>query len=291
MPELPEVETVRRTLIPHLLGSKVMLARLRRPDVCVSYDSSGSTLRPGAHGLLHGAIITQLARRGKQLALHAHDGRVLIIQLGMTGRVNAQTIPGSTARLRYPPHVHARWILTTPAGTTVACDFQDARRFGGLTEFVSPEDLHSLWWSRLGPDALNITHEALRDTLMLALAPSRRSIKAALLDQGVIAGVGNIYADESLFRCGVAPQRTCDSLTLSEITSLATSLLTVLETAVTLRGSTLRDYVDADGQRGSAGEQHAVYGRKGLACLTCATPLTSCLLAQRTTVWCTSCQR
>ncbi len=126
---------------------------------------------------------------------------------------------------------------------------------------------------------------------MLTFATSRRTVKAALLDQAVIAGIGNIYADESLFAAHISPLRPCDSLTLPEVTLLAAALLQVLTSAVALKGSTLRDYVDANGNAGAAGEHHAVYGRKGQDCLTCGTPLASELVAQRTTVCCPTCQR
>jgi formamidopyrimidine-DNA glycosylase len=143
------------------------------------------------------------------------------------------------------------------------------------------------WLARtLGPDALTVSGDALAQRVQ----GSARCIKAALLDQGVLAGVGNIYADEALFRAGVRPQARCSRLAVGTLHALATHLRHLLSLAVQAGGSTVRDYVDATGKAGTAQLLHAVYGRGGHPCTQCGSPLRQALVAQRTTVWCGTCQ-
>lgn len=269
MPELPEVETVRRSLEPHLVGRTIAVATLRRRDFVTGKHT------PAA--LLAGATIKETTRRGKQLAVIAADGRVVIVQLGMTGQVLVEHV-GSPL----PTHVHALWTINE---TNRSILFRDPRRFGGLTTLASVDELQ-LAWSTLGPDGLTITGNQLFE----ALHTSSRPIKAALLDQSAIAGVGNIYADESLFTAGIHPKAICRRLTRSRIERLAHTIREVLATAVEARGSTLRDYRDADGQAGSYAALHRVYGRAGLPCLVCGNPLRQSTVGQRTTVHCQTCQ-
>lgn len=287
MPELPEVERLRCTLLPHLLGHRFERVRVRRAGVIDGPRTPRALLVGGT-----GSSIARIARRGKQMALVAHDSRVLVIHLGMTGQVLCQPAAnlGRAASAEGPlpagavndPHVHVMW--TTEIGTRVV--FRDPRRFGGLWPLAGPAALDRRW-AALGPDALTIAPEA----LAAGLAGSRRAIKAALLDQTVLAGVGNIYADEACFIAGVRPARKAQRLKGDEITRLAGAIRTVLSSAVAAGGSTLRDYRNADGEAGTFVSQHAVYGRGGKPCLRCGTTLRQATLAQRTTVWCPNCQR
>jgi len=164
--------------------------------------------------------------------------------------------------------------------------FRDPRRFGGVWALDSMTMLEALRWSMLGPDALDIDgtrlHEALRRT--------RRGIKSALLDQAIIAGVGNIYADEALFRAGIRPRRSASRLTRKHVDCLARCIREVLTAAIESGGSTLRDYLDASGARGTFQSRHTVYGRGGQPCIRCGSRLKKDVIAQRTTVWCPRCQ-
>lgn len=277
MPELPEVESIRRTLEPRLLGARVSGASLRRPDVLSAPPGEPRTNR--GRQLLVGGQITLLRRHGKQLALLTHDRRACIVQLGMSGV------------LRWSPeapacdpshHVHCVWTLGPGRGHLW---FADPRRFGGLTS-LRESSLPS-HWAALGPDALSISGTDLR----LALGRSRRPVKAALLDQHALAGVGNIYADEALFLARFSPRTPCCSLAADAWDTLACAVRTVLAQAVAAGGSTLRDYRDGEGNAGRYQARHSVYGRAGLPCPTCGSTLSSGLLAQRTTVWCPACQR
>ncbi len=291
MPELPEVERTRRSLEPHLLGATITRATLRRRDICTTFrgDTGSTRGRTLARDLLAGAHITTLARRGKQLALIAGDQRTVIIQLGMTGQVLFVPRGGTP---RQPDHIHAEWRIARDSGEDLGrILFRDPRRFGELTTYESPAAVEAHRWARLGPDALDTPTPDLAAALGLAIAGSQRAIKAALLDQGVIAGVGNIYADEALFLARIDPRRLCLTLTPADVAALAARIREVLERSVALGGSTLRDYVDADGRRGTTQLTHAVYARAGQPCITCGATLTGDRLAQRATVWCPACQR
>lgn len=271
MPELPEVETVRRTLAPALVGRRIVRASLLRPDFGQRPDGRPCSPRD----LLQGMTVRALDRRGKQLAILTREGPVLIAHLGMTGQLRAAATETPLT------HIHARWHLDS--GTTLT--FRDARRFGGLWALPSEADLHARW-SALGPDALLATPADLRSRS----GESRRAIKAVLLDQAVIAGVGNIYADEALFLAGIHPLRTPRSLRPQEWEALAAAIHRTLNAAIGAGGSTLRDYIDALGVRGRAQADHAVYARAGEPCLTCTRPLRGIRIGGRATVYCPRCQ-
>ncbi|MGQ0626977.1 MAG: bifunctional DNA-formamidopyrimidine glycosylase/DNA-(apurinic or apyrimidinic site) lyase [Phycisphaerales bacterium] len=269
MPELPEVETLRRSLFPHLLGVRITAVRLHRPDVVTGPRTP--------RALLAGDRITDLSRRGKQMALTAESGRAIVVQLGMTGQMLALPTGTDAAALT---HTHVVW--QTERGTLI---FRDPRRFGGLTTLASLHDLDARF-NALGPDALAIDGDTLADRLR----GSRRPIKAALLDQQTVAGIGNIYADEALFRARLGPRFSAAAISRATCHELAACIRAVLAEAVRAGGSTLRDYRSADGAPGSFATDHAVYGRAGLPCITCGAPLRRATVAQRTTVWCPRCQ-
>jgi formamidopyrimidine-DNA glycosylase len=269
MPELPEVETLRRSLLP-LAGLRISHATLRRPDILLADPGT-----PPAQSLLQGDRLAALERRGKQLALIGASSRTLVVQLGMSGQLLLSNDSPP------PTHTHALW--TFESGATLL--FRDPRRFGCLTALASRQALDSRWQT-LGPDALTIDGTRLRT----AAANSQRAIKAALLDQSVLAGVGNIYADEALFLAAIRPTTRCHRLPLRAWSRLAQAIRHVLAQAVQARGSTLRDYRDASGTPGAAQLAHRVYGRAGKPCPTCATPIQSRTVSQRTTCFCPRCQ-
>lgn len=279
MPELPEVETVRRSLEPRLLGRTIRSVDIRRADIADAFtlragELTDAPVTPAA--LLAGAVVDRLERLGKQIAIIARDRRALCVHLGMTGRLTwTPEAPG------LQKHRHLIWTLD--AGWLT---FDDPRRFGGVWAYTTFDLLHRHRWAGLGPDALTISAAQLAE----ALQGGRTSIKAALLDQARLAGVGNIYADEALFLSRIAPRRQAGRLTPQEVTYLAAAVRSTLRDAVAARGSTLRDYRDADGERGTGTTLHRVYGRGGKPCLVCGTRLRQATVAQRTTVWCPRCQ-
>lgn len=278
---------MRRSLVP-LVGRAVVSVRVHRREVVVApgdpeggFSRQRAGVRPkrltGAM-LLAGATLAEPRRLGKRLALVGDDGRCAEIHLGMTGQVLRVT-PG--ARPPTADHVHVAWRLDD--GSRVL--FRDARRFGGVWALGSVGDLDRRW-GELGPDALTISARA----LAAALAGTDRALKACLLDQRALAGVGNIYADEACWAAGVHPARAARSLDGPEVQRLAGAIRRVLRSAIQAGGSTLRDFVDAQGNPGSYRASHAVYGRSGGPCRRCGATLVSGTLAQRTTVWCPGCQ-
>lgn len=271
MPELPEVENVRRSLESRLRDRRVLSVDLRRADV-VTGDAS-----PAA--LLAGDRLARLDRRGKQLAIVAGDGRCLCVHLGMTGQLRA--LPANDPRAD-EPHTHLRWRLEDGSLLT----FRDPRRFGGVWTFSTCEELVDRRWRALGDDALAITPAK----LAAALSRTRRPLKAALLDQAVVAGLGNIYVDELLHACRLHPLHPADELDAGQVRRLVGAMRRLLDRAIAAGGSTLRDYVDGDGQAGGFQNLHRVYGRGGQPCPRCRSILLASLVAGRTTVHCPACQ-
>lgn len=280
MPELPEVECVRRSLLPVLVGATVEDAQLLRRDVLRDPDT-GRKGNVDPSRLLLGASLVEPTRLGKHLALRALDRRVLEVHLGMSGQVLLSRTPLDTT------HAHARWILATPAGERWHVLFRDPRRFGGLWAFDSERNLLASRWRSLGPDALTITSEHLANRA----GSSTRALKAVLLDQSLLAGVGNIYADEALFLAKLHPKTRCTQLRPRHWSTLAEAIRHVLATAIAAGGSTLRDYTAADGTPGSMQLAHHVYARAGERCTQCqTTTIQAATIAQRTSSWCPTCQ-
>jgi formamidopyrimidine-DNA glycosylase len=284
MPELPEVETLRRSLEPALVGRSIAGVNVTRRDMlCAPGDPPGGfsrsrstrppvRLRPD--WLLRGATIARLTRRGKQLGIETPDARAIVVHLGMTGGLRVLD-----AGERRPAHTHAAWRLDDGR----ALVFSDARRFGLVRLLPGGTAGH---WAVLGPDALTITASA----LATRLAGTRRGVKAALLDQAVLAGVGNIYADEALFASRIHPEARADRLDRDAVRALAGAIRSILRRAIDRGGSTIRDYRDASGRAGGYQDAHAVYGRGGQPCVRCGGELALSRVAQRATVHCPACQ-
>lgn len=307
MPELPEVETIRRTLLRHLIGRQVGRVVVHRHDIV-----AGVTCE---EDLLGGCRIVELRRHGKQLAIIGRpvrveqggrrpspaddpgaNARAVIIRLGMTGQVIF--LPGHV-KINDRRHVHLLWTILNDGreGPTRASEatheiegrliFRDARRFGRVAAVASLQALCAEW-SRLGPDALGVRGAAPR--AMVRLWRARSSIKSALLNQSLLAGIGNIYADEALFRAGIHPARRCYSLSSGERQALMRAIDAVLHASIRAGGSSVRDYLDGTGRRGTFTLRHRVYGRAGCACFHCGGELQAQRISHRTTVWCPRCQ-
>ncbi|MBQ3060584.1 MAG: bifunctional DNA-formamidopyrimidine glycosylase/DNA-(apurinic or apyrimidinic site) lyase [Desulfovibrio sp.] len=281
MPELPEVETVARTLAP---------------QVCDCVIENSHVLRPGSiHSLscpmrsLHGRRIMGTGRRGKLLLLDLYPvttppqaPHCLIMHLRMTGRV--MTWPEGT---RPGPHTRCIWDLRTPQGTQRRLFFDDTRAFG-LVLAAAPDALQRwAFWRQLGPEPLDLSPQE----FIAVLANRDARIKAVLLDQKAVAGIGNIYADEGLFRARIAPDRRASSLTGAEAVRLLQSLQEVLRLSIAQCGSSIRDYRDANGDVGAFQNSFAVYGRSGQPCTVCGRILSKTRVAGRSTVFCQHCQR
>ncbi len=272
MPELPEVENVRLGLLETVVGRAVRQVSLQRADVVTGKK------RPD--DLLKGKQIAGIERLGKQLVLLSDgDGPCVCVHLGMTGSLRyydpAEVFEADT-------HTHVIWHLSDDGHLV----FRDPRRFGGLWTFGSKQELVEQRWVHLGPDALVIKPRQ----LLSSLRSTQRAIKAALLDQSVVAGLGNIYVDELLFLCRIRPQQRASELNEDQARRLVHQMRCLLRRAIQSGGSTLRDYVGAKGQTGAFQISHKVYGRSGQPCVRCGTELSSDTLAGRNTVYCHACQ-
>lgn len=285
MPELPEVESIRRTLERSIVGHTLRLSGAIRRDIV----GAPGKLRAGRnrtrshdaddairHALLDGARVASLSRQGKQLAIIADDGRALVIHLGMSGRLVVSDERGVAA----PPHTHASWRV----GDSRIMRFSDPRRFGALVPCAAMHELDAHWIA-LGPDALVISDDALAH----ALDARRTSVKASLLDQSLVAGLGNIYVDEILHRAGIHPLMR-SRRAAAHAHTIAACMRQVLGAAIAAGGSTLRDYVDAAGNPGAYATLHRVYGRAGQPCDRCRAPIRSAVVGGRTTAFCRACQ-
>lgn len=278
MPELPEVECVRRSLAA-LEGASIVSVEVARPEF-VSAETRPDRLRP-----MIGAIVDRIDRHGKELALIERGPRRLRIRLGMTGRLLLRPLSEAKGR-PWIPHEHVRWRVETDDGRAWILSSVDPRRFGDLKVFTS-ESAFDADRARLGPDALSIDARTLRRRL----ATTRRAIKATLLDQSVLAGVGNIYADEALFAARVHPRWPADAIDRGGVVRLGIALRRLLRRAIEDGGSTIRDYRNGRGESGAAQLWHQVYGRAGSPCRRCRSELLRDCVAQRTTVWCPHCQQ
>jgi len=281
MPELPEVETIARALAPGLVGRRVTGLDVPDPKVLAA-PRTKATFR----NTVVGREITAVTRRAKLLLIELAprplpegDGAaVLAFHLKMTGRFHIAPSDDPAPR-------HARLLLRLDNGNTLV--FSGLRRFG-TARLLSPESL-ATWdfYAKLGPEPWDMTPEA------FAAALGRRSgpIKAAILDQTVIAGVGNIYADESLHAAHLRPDAKANRLSQLACTALLTAIQEVMTRAIAAGGSTIRDYRTPDGVEGGFQHQFAVYGKAGDPCPTCGTTLTSIKVAGRTSTFCPRCQK
>jgi len=263
MPELPEVETVARSIAP-LVGRRILSAEFRCLRILRGGDPDGMAAR------LQGRRIAGVKRYGKFIVIPLEGGGYLLVHLGMTGRL---LLGGEAGK-----HTHA--ILTLDSGILL---YDDSRQFGSI-QFS--EDFPARV-ARLGPEPLEISLDAFAD----ALKRHKTKIKALLLNQRFLRGVGNIYADEALFRAGIHPQAIACRLRGNRPEKLYESLQTVLTEAIAAGGSSISDYVDAQGRKGFFQFSHRVYQRTGESCLTCGTAIRRLLVVQRSSHFCPKCQR
>jgi len=274
MPELPEVETIRRRLAPVLEGATIERAEIVDPRLTRPID-------PGfVAGALVGERIVALDRRGKYLLWRLSSGRTLVVHLRMTGSLR------HTADGELPQDAYRRATLAIDTGAAVG--YRDVRRFG-TWELLEEDHLRPYLDARLGPEPLVASFTASR---LVSLAAGRTTpVKAFLLDQRRIAGVGNIYADEALWRAQIHPLRPAGELAADEIALLHRALRAVLRKGIERQGSTLRDYVTPDGDGGAMQHEFHAYGRLGEPCDRCGRPIERIVVAGRGTWFCPHCQR
>ncbi len=263
MPELPEVETVTRSIAP-LVGRRIVSAEFRNLRILRGGDPDHMAQR------LAGRRIGAVKRYGKFIVVSLKGGGFLLIHLGMTGRL---LLGGERGK-----HTHA--ILTLDRGVLL---FDDSRQFGSLQ--VSEEFPARV--ARLGPEPLEVSFE----DFAAGLRKRKTCIKALLLNQAFLRGIGNIYADEALFGAGIHPQAMASRLRGERARKLYDAIVRILTEAIAAGGSSISDYVDAEGRRGFFQFQHRVYQRTGEPCNTCGTPIRRLLVAQRSSHYCPKCQK
>ena len=279
MPEGPEVETVRRTLAPLITGARLGVATVSALPLRTRITSADLAF-------LAGRVVRDVGRRGKTLWLRVDDDDGIVVRLGMTGQL---TVTATATPL--PPHTHVRVPLTDDAGAPTGTElrFRDPRRFGEVVPFVGDAGLQALC-AGLGPDGLALGDDD-RAGIAAALRQTSRAIKEALLDQRLVAGVGNIYAAEACFLAGLAPTRKGTSLTRAEAARLVEGVEATLAQGVQHRGTSFSDYVDASGDVGDNANHLWVFQREGEPCRRCGTPIARIVQGARSTFWCPQCQR
>ncbi len=271
MPELPEVETTRRGVEPYVCGVRVSALRIHEPRLRWPVASD-------LPSRVDGKRIIAVRRRAKYLIFQLESGDSLLLHLGMSGSL--RVLPADTPRLK---HDHVDVLLES--GKVLR--FNDPRRFGSLHCIIGDEARHPLLCN-LGPEPLEASFDA--DHLWQATRGRRVAIKLLIMNAAIVVGVGNIYASEALFRAGIRPGRQAKGLTHNEVQKLVTAIKEILAMAVRVGGTTLRDYVGADGKPGYFRQKLFVYERAGEPCRHCEEPIRHRVLGQRSTYWCHRCQ-
>ena len=279
MPELPEVETVRRGLVPRLVGHRIVRLIQRRRDLRVPLPAKFAQK-------VEGRTVQAIDRRAKYLLIRLDDGQTLIAHLGMSGRMTLHDAPSAA---EHPFQRHDHVVIETDEGWQVR--FNDARRFG-LMLLVSSETIqrHKLF-KGLGPEPLDETFDG--PALAARLKGRRTPIKAALLDQKTLVGIGNIYACEALFLSGISPRRSAHTVQGERADRLVAALKRVLLRSIDDGGSTLRDHIQPGGELGYFQTRFNVYDRAGAVCPTrsCGKVVRRLVQSGRSTFYCANCQR
>jgi formamidopyrimidine-DNA glycosylase len=271
MPELPEVETTRLGIEPHVSGVRIIEVIVRRSDLRQPISEDLSEIEKQR--------IISVSRRSKYLLLHINDGSTMLLHLGMSGslRVISPADPWKT-------HDHIGITL----GNGKQLRFHDPRRFGLVLRLTGDPMTHPLL-KDLGPEPLG--EEFTAALLQAACGKRSAAIKLVIMDAKVVVGVGNIYASEALFRAGILPRTAARRISKPRLTKLANAIRTVLTDAIAAGGTTLRDFLHADGEPGYFRQKLFVYDRKGDPCRVCGTSIRHAVLGQRSTYWCPNCQK
>ncbi|WP_274570912.1 bifunctional DNA-formamidopyrimidine glycosylase/DNA-(apurinic or apyrimidinic site) lyase [Neisseria leonii] len=272
MPELPEVETTLRGIAQHIEGRSVAALTVRQPKLRLPVP-------PGLHDTLCGQTVRRCRRRAKYLLIEFPAG-IVLIHLGMSGSLRVFRPDTAPAAGR---HDHLDIVFSDG----LILRYRDPRRFGMVLWYAGAPETHPLL-AHLGPEPLADDFDA--GYLFAALQKRRSAVKSVLMDNRVVVGVGNIYANESLFYAGIAPHRPACDVSENEAAALCTQIKTVLARAIAKGGSTLRDFVDSSGNSGYFQQEYAVYGRHQLPCPRCGTPVAKQIIGQRSSFYCPACQ-
>ena len=271
MPELPEVETTRRGIAPALIGRRVTMVVVRERRLRWPID-------PNLAAAITNRVVRRIERRAKYLLI-GFDNGTLIVHLGMSGSLRV-------LRADVPPQLHDHWDIQVDSGSVLR--FHDPRRFGSAL-WTQADPLEHKLLAKLAPEPLSDAFDAeymFRTTRRRAVA-----IKQFIMNSQVVVGVGNIYASEALFRARIAPRRAARRITRAQAAALSQAIKDVLSEAIEIGGTTLRDYVNPDGIPGYFSQKLFVYERDGQACRVCKRPVKQFARGQRSTYWCSHCQR
>lgn len=272
MPELPEVETVRRGLEPHVLGLRITRTLVREPRLRWRVDKK-------LPQQLAGQRIDSTSRRGKYLLLHLDSGDRLIIHLGMSGRLNVLVQDRPLLK-------HDHVDIEFSGGKRLR--FNDARRFGAVLLWPAKSAAHKLL-EALGPEPFS---DDFNSEYLFALSRRKSgAVKNFIMDGHTVVGAGNIYAAEALFRAGIKPAKPAGKLTRAQCAALVQHIRSVLTEAIEQGGTTLRDFISAEGQPGYFQQKLFVYGRAGEPCFKCKTPIKRLVIGQRSSFYCPRCQK
>ena len=271
MPELPEVETTRRGIEPHTVGRRIVALQLHEPRLRWRVDGT-------IPDRIRGRRILHAKRRAKYLLLETESG-TLLLHLGMSG--NLRVLPATTPRL-----THDHFDLLLDSGNTLR--FNDPRRFGSLHYTADDPNEHPLL-ADLAPEPFDPQFNT--DYLWRITRKRRVAIKQLLMNSKLVVGVGNIYANEALFRAKVRPRRRASSLSRQEVARLTRAIKSILAMAIRVGGTTLRDYVGADGNPGYFKQRLFVYERAVQPCRVCKSPIRQLTQGQRSTYYCQTCQK
>ncbi|MGZ9792962.1 DNA-formamidopyrimidine glycosylase [Bacillus atrophaeus] len=274
MPELPEVETVRRTLTGLVRGKTIKSVEIRWPNIIKRPAEPEEFARN-----LIGETIQSIGRRGKFLLFHL-DHFVMVSHLRMEGKYGLH-------QAEDPDDKHVHVVFTMTDGTQLR--YRDVRKFGTMHLFQPGEEMRELPLSQLGPepDDKEFTDAYLKERLM----KTNRAVKTALLDQKAVVGLGNIYVDEALFRAGIHPETKANQLSAKKIKKLHEEIKNTLQEAIDAGGSTVRSYINSQGEIGMFQLRHFVYGKKDKPCKTCGTMISKIVVGGRGTHFCAKCQK
>ena len=279
MPELPEVETVRRALVPAMQGRKITAAFVGRDDL-------RWPLPTDLANRITGKQVISLDRRAKYILIRLSGDEVLLLHLGMSGSVRIHHVPPHLAK---HDHVMFEMARSAAIGQPTFVVFSDPRRFGWIDLFPASAEAQHTLLTHLGPEPLG---NAFSPAYLAACLKTRTGpIKTVLLNQTLVAGLGNIYVSEALFRAGISPRRRASSIRGARAGRLASAITDTLRAAIADGGTSLRDHVQPGGDIGYFVQRLAVYGRAGKPCLICAAPVKSLVQAGRSSFYCPRCQR
>ena len=298
MPELPEVESLRVSLKPYIIGQVIESVIVHKPKLV---SSSGTVRQPLLHKKeefekeLKGKTITDITRIAKNLLIYLDSGQVLLVHLKMTGQLVYQEKGQNKALGGHPielsetqlPNQHSHIIFELHKGTLF---YNDIRMFGYILLYSDEQSLHkSGHFDAIGIDPLDDTFTF--EYLYKQINTRKSKLKSLLLGQSIVTGLGNIYADEVCFRAGILPSRLASSLTKKEIRKLYNAIQNIIPIAVSMGGSSVANYIMADGSRGTYAREHKVYGKAGKPCQVCGHILQKTIINTRTTVFCQFCQK